>query len=377
MKTKLIRTSELSRFVARIAGVLSSSGKPVSAKHNLFSPRPRGITVLCQLLGFALFLLFLVAPVLRAESLEDAAHDLAMKVCASARKQPVRVHWQETAESPGYLSESGRKVFLEQISACGMALSENSDAPALTVVIRVTATRALLIADVTDAAGGQQIYMVEFPRASLYVARGTSPTPQLRRELLWQQEKPIQSAVEWQDQATEERFLFLLSDGLFIRCRFENGAWRVMDSTELPAVSQWRPRLGEGFFAYSQPKEKLEFVLHNILCDFNANGRVSFSCSETGFGGKVVDLSSSCEASPRYLSTGKGDYTQPDRITLTRPVGEGAAASQEESYAGSVDMPGPVLDISVTEHPKAAFAVVKNLSTGDYEVYRITAVCGN
>jgi len=55
--------------------VLSSSGKPVSAKHNLFSPRPRGITVLCQLLGFALFLL---APVLQAESLEDAAHELAM-----------------------------------------------------------------------------------------------------------------------------------------------------------------------------------------------------------------------------------------------------------------------------------------------------------
>ena len=55
--------------------MLSSSGKPVSAKHNLFSPRPRGITVLCQLLGFALFLL---APVLQAESLEDAAHELAM-----------------------------------------------------------------------------------------------------------------------------------------------------------------------------------------------------------------------------------------------------------------------------------------------------------
>ncbi len=353
--------------------MLSSSGKPVSAKHNLSLPRPRGITVLCQLLGFVLFL---VAPVLRAESLEDAAHELAMKVCASAHKQPVRIHWQETADSPGYLSESRRKVFLEQISACGMAVSENSDAPVLTVVIRVTATRALLIAEVTDAAGGQQIYMVEFPRASLYVAREISPTPQLRRELLWQQEKPIQSAVEWQDQATEERFLFLLSDGLFIRCRFDHGAWREMDSTELPAVNR-RPRLGEGFFVYSQPKEKLGFVLHNMLCDFNASGRVSFSCSETGFGGKLVDLSSSCEESPRYLSTGKGDYTQPDRIMLTRPVGEGAAASREESYAGSVDMPGPVLDISVTEHSKAAFAVVKNLSTGDYEVYRITAVCGN
>jgi hypothetical protein len=36
-----------------------------------------------------------------------------------------------------------------------------------------------------------------------------------------------------------------------------------------------------------------------------------------------------------------------------------------------------VLDINVAENAKAAAAVVKNLSTGNYEVYRITAVCGN
>ena len=40
-------------------------------------------------------------------------------------------------------------------------------------------------------------------------------------------------------------------------------------------------------------------------------------------------------------------------------------------------MPGPVLDITVGEGGKAAAAAVKNLATGDYEVYRLTIVCGD
>ena len=353
--------------------MLSSSGKPVSAKHNLFSPRPRGIIVLCQLLGFALFL---VAPVLRAESLEEAAHELAMKVCAGARKQPVRVHWQETAESPGYLSESRRKVFLEQISACGMTLSENSDATVLTVVIRVTATRALLIADVTDAGGGQQIYMVEVPRASLYVARETSPTPQLRRELLWQQEKPIQSALQWQDPTTEEWFLLLLSDSVFMRFDFENGAWKWMDSAQFLPVGR-SSRAGEASLFYSHAKERVELALRRKVCDIDPTVHFSYACTGSELSDRTTELSSACGESPRYLATGKGDFTQPDQITLASGSGAGAPASNGDNYAGSLDMPGPVLDISVAQDSKSATAVVKNLSTGNYEVYRITAVCGN
>jgi hypothetical protein len=252
----------------------------------------------------------------------------------------------------------------------------DSDATVLNVSIQVTASRALLTADWSDAAGGRQTYMIELPRASLIVLSETASAPQLRRELLWQQEKPIHSSVEWEDQASKEHFLFLLSDGLFIRCRFENGSWRLMDSTELPAVSRLS-REGDGFFVYSQPNEKVEFLLDQKLCDFNPSRGASFACSRTSFGGKVLELSSTCEDSPRYLSTGKGDYTQLDRIMLIRPVGKEASASREGNDSGSVDMPGPVIDISIAENSKAADAVVKNLSTGSYEVYRITAVCNN
>ena len=372
---ELILTPDLSRSVARIAGVLSSSGKPVSAKQNLSLPRTRGITILCQLLGSALFL---VPPVLRADALGDAAHELAMKVCAAGRKQPVRVHWLGSPESSGNLSDANKKLFLVQLSACGIEETDSPDAAAMNVAVRMTPSNVLLIAEAPDAAGVQQIELIEIPRASLEVPRETSPGPQLRRELLWQQEKPIQSAVEWQDQDTEERYLFFLSETQLLRSRFENGSWKIMDATELPAGDH-RSRIEDGRFVYTLSKGKLALIFHDKICEFNPVGSVSLSCSTRVYDEKLARISSSCDESLLLLRTGKGDYTELDRITLGEPIQpyREAIVSPNDGYSSSVEMPGPVLDLSVGENPKAAFAVVKNLSTGNYEVYRITAVCSN
>jgi hypothetical protein len=311
-----------------------------------------------------------------AASLEDAAHELAMKVCLAARKQPVKVVWSESGSSSVYLSDARKKVFLDQISACGMETAKNSDAPILTVTMQVTPSKALLIANTTESSSSPQIYVVEVPRASLSVARETASPPQLRRELLWQQEKPIQSALEWQDPTTEERFLFLLSDSLFMRFDFENGAWKWMDSAQfLPAGRSFRA--GEVSLFYSHAKERVELLLSKKVCDIDPTIHFSYLCTGTEVSDRTMELSSTCGESPRYLATGKGDFTQPDRITLASVAGAGTATSVDDRYAGSLDMPGPVLDISAAQNSKSAAAVVKNLSTGNYEVYRITAVCSN
>jgi hypothetical protein len=355
--------------------VISSSGKPVSAKQNL-SPLSRCLAAFRKLFGFALLLL---APHARAESLEDAAHDLAMKVCLAGHKQPVKVAWTESTSSSNELSEAVRKVFLDQVSACGMEAAEGSEAPVLTVAARFTPSKILLVANFATPIAGEQLLVAEVPRASLFVARETSVAPQLRAELFWRQEKPIQSAIAWQDPDTQQQFLFVWGDVL-LRLRFEGGAWKLIDSAELPGTGR-RSRFGEGGLAYSRLKQRLELVVRKKVCDLNLAGHISLACSGSETAERTAQLSSACEESPRYLATGKRDYTQPDRITLgavsASAVVPSSFASSDESSWGSVDMPGPVLDISVAESAKAAFAVVRNLLTGNYEVYRITAVCGN
>jgi hypothetical protein len=342
----------------------------VSAKQNLSPPRALGFVVLCQLLGFVLF--FLPSPV-RAGSLEDAAHELALKVCAASRKQPVSVHWQEAPDSSRYWSDSPQKAFLDQISACGIELTDGPNVPVLNVTVQMTASRLLLVADSPDETRGRQIHIVEIPRSSFSLPRETASAPQLRKQLLLQQEKPIQSAVEWEDQAAQERFLFLLSDGQFVRSRFENGAWKAMDSVELPQPAR-RSRLDDGTFYYNREKEALELLADGKECEINTSGHVSFACKVSQQGERVLSLLSNCDEGPLRLAVGKGDDTQADRIMSGRAE---VGLPSREREAGSLDMPGPVLDITLAEDSKAAFAVVRNLSTGNYEVYRITAVCSN
>jgi hypothetical protein len=371
----------LRRAVPRLAAVISSSRKPVSAKQNFSPPRSRSFAPLCQLLGFTPLLFFALPPRLPAEPLDDAAHELALKVCLAAHKQPVKVTWQELSSSSAYLSSSRKKTFLDQITACGMDAADAPDAPTLAVTMQLTPSKVLLIASLAPPAGQPQVFVVEVPRAALSAVREAAPAPQLRAELLWRQEKPVQSAIGWQDPATRERFLFLLGDGSLSRLRFEDGAWKSMDAAELQGVGRLS-RSGEGRFFYDSSKEKVELVLRKKVCDLNLAARLSLTCAAAEAPDRETEVFSTCEAAPRYLATGRGDDTQPDRITLGAASADGRAASSsapsaEESFADSVDMPGPVLDISVGENAKAAFAVVKNLSTGNHEVYRITAVCGN
>jgi hypothetical protein len=346
----------------------------VSAKQNLSPPRSRAFAVFCQLLG--LLLLTFSAPA-QADSLEDAAHKLALKVCLAPHNPSVQMLWQESPETSGYLSESRKKVFVDQISACGVSLTENSDAPPLRVTISLTATTALLSADSTSPDGTRQIRMVEIPRTSLFSPRDMASAPHLTSELLWEQEKPVYSAIEWLDPATHERFLLLLTTGQVLRLGSENGAWKMMDAADLPAAGR-RSRPGDGTFSYTHPEGKLELLFYRKACEFSVDGRFSIKCNESyPVTSLAVGLSSNCEQFRRNLITGNGDYTQPDRIILSRPAGAGVAAEPGDKYSASVDTPGPVFDVTAAENWKAAFAVVRNLSTGNYEVYRITSVCGN
>jgi hypothetical protein len=355
--------------------VLSSKFKPVYAKQNSPAPRLRALFVVFPLF---LFILFSAAPLLWSSSLEDAPHDLAMKVCTAGRRQAVNVHWQESGNSAGYWSDARKKAFLEQISACGIEPSDAADAPVLQVSAQATPSSLLLVAEASDGAEGRQIRMIEVPRDLPLRSGETAAGPHLNSELLWQQEQPISSAVEWQDPASHEDLLFLLSDGKLVRLQNANGAWSVEDSVELPPARK-HGRVSEGSFAYHYT-DHLNFLRDTRdgnICSFSPNGPLAIKCTSTNLMGYPMVLSSKCEDHPRYLTTGNGDYTQPDQILLGSLARDPAALPPKESSSSAIDLPGPVLGISLAENNAAAFAVVRNLSTGDYEVYRITAVCSN
>jgi hypothetical protein len=346
----------------------------VYAKQKL-SPRCSGGWLsLCLLLAF--FLIAFPRPS-RADSLEDAAAVLARKVCAPPRPRVLKVQWAELPISASDPSDPLKHAFLAQLSACGVDLTEDPDGPVLNVTVQLTASKIVLVADFLVSPGGRRIQMVEIPRSAISPSNVSPNTLRLRRELLWQQEGPIDGAVERHDRSTQEHFLFLLSQGLLIRMRLENFTWRIVDSAEIPSSTRGY-RMGKGTFVYDdRPPAKLAMLVDGKVCSIEIGEHISFACRDAGPVSKAVTIASACDDTFQSLGTGRGDYTQRDRITLTGTELIRPPLSEEKVRPGSVEVPGPVLDITSSEDAKTVAAVVKNLSTGNYEVYRITTACGD
>jgi hypothetical protein len=358
------------------AAVISSTCNPVSAKQKLSPLRSRGLLPLRLVL-----LVFLAAlpSCSHADSLEDAAQNLARKICTAPRQQSVKINWQVSPELSGALSDSLKKMFISQLSACGMATDNNAEFPLLNIAIRVTASKLLLVANLVDSGGSRQVRMTEIRRDAFSVSNSSSETPRLQRKLLWQQESPLESAMEWYGPSNQEHFLFLVGQGSIVRLRSTNEVWTRVDSAELPKAD--RPsRFGGSTFMYgkAEPEAKLELLLNRKLCAFAPAGSFSLICNDSHLGGKQLRMSSECGGTPSWsLWTDTGDYAQRDRIFCASPEVAETSLSADEATSRSVEMPGPVLDISTTVDFMAAIAVVRNLSTGNYEVYRITVACAN
>lgn len=90
-------------------------------------------------------------------------------------------------------------------------------------------------------------------------------------------------------------------------------------------------------------------------------------------GGDAVSIALQCRSHPIALATGGGDWTQSDFIqayemrSLNR---EGVVPS-----GGAVNFDGPVMAIWPASAPAVARAVIRNLQTGNYEAYVVTATC--
>jgi len=381
------RQSALTRGHNQVcAAVISSTRNPVYAKQKLSPLRSRGRLFLCLLL----LLSFFVAspPFSRADSMEDAARGLVRKICTGPHQKSVKIKWQVSSELSGSLSDSLKKLFISQLSACGIASDDNAEFPVLNITMRETPSELVIVANLVDSASSRQIRMTEIPRDTVSVPNLSSGSPRLQKKLLWQQARPLESAMEWNGLSTQEHLLFLVTQGSLVRLRSANEVWTQVDSVELPKAD--RPsRLGSGgstfMYGKPEPEAKLELLIsqgaapiNRKLCEFAPGGDLSLTCADTSLGGKQLRMSSECGGTPSWsLWTDTGDFAQRDRIFSGSPEVAEAELPSDEATLRSVEMPGPVLDISTTADFKAAIAVVRNLSTGNYEVYRITLACAN
>ena len=345
-----------------------------------------------------LALSFLVAdvPALRAQTPEETVRGLAKRL-AEIREVPERVvvEWTNVSSLPEAESIILREAFLKELSSRRQIAVADVSVPLLQVAVRESPTDFLLVAHIATASG-EQVRIADIARTAFLpvMTRGTGL--RLAKQLLWQQAETILDAAEFLEfpasavsggRANSVADIFILKpDALAI---YHDGGEQLSEMQELPfggykyvsrALRGEMRRGKDGGVVVTLPG--LNCVVRGPV---SAGERWSMQCSSvaspatstvaTNAAPPAVDaeataLSSNCDANSWRLIGEASDWTQPDRLLLVN-----AEMKREEAVA-ALDFAGPVRHVANAEDGKSALAVVFDLSSGSYEIYRITMACG-
>jgi hypothetical protein len=332
--------------------------------------------------GLALF----SAQRLLAETPEGIVRALAQRV-AEMRELPeqIAVEWSNVSSLPEAQSLLFREVFLQELGARRTIVPANAGMPLLRVSLRETPTDFLLVAQINEVSGGQ-VRMTALSKTLFLPTMARGAGFRLARELLWQQPQPILDAREFSESAVGPVNIFLLkADALAI---YREADGRLSDVQEL--------RFGNYRYISRDLRGDLQknkdggwvAALPNLTCLLHgpvaSSDRWTITCSTNGGAERLTDssasggdaepdavaLTSSCDGTSWKLLSGESDWTRPDRLLLV-----GAGMKKDEAVA-SLDFGGPVLRVASAENARAALAVVFDLASGNYEVYRVTIACG-
>jgi hypothetical protein len=211
----------------------------------------------------------------------------------------------------------------------------------------------------------------------------------IRSERFWEGPERILDAGEVSNGTEKSWLVLLLPDGLRIQDK-QTGTASKMQITSLQSASRdpW------GNLNFEPIGNTIAFFLSPRVCTVNletpnlneclpAEGSagvplgsrfpVIFDIAPPGppppGKGTEVEMKSVCGGASQFLATGARDYTQTDSLQVFQTESSGAVAVSTE-----VDFPGPITALhGVSDTPRA---VVRNLTTGNYEAYRLFFSCG-
>lgn len=278
-----------------------------------------------------------------------------------------------------------------ELTRLGLGLSADSSAGALvTVTLSQGADGYVWVARVS-AGAVEQTTMVSAPTTERARNAGANGKIVLERKLIWQQE------TRFLDFFVQTAPVYLASTAVVLEphqlvfYRFSDARnWDA--SQKVPVPDPERPtrdlfgRIDEqGGSAYLGPASPIFHSSVRCTGGFDDPQRVQctrlsdvslVSMAHPLVSGheesETAKLTDRCGDASVVLSTGNGDWTQPDTLQgyLLSDLRAAAASSSSE-----INFDGPVLALHAQKEGGAR-AVVHNLKTGNYEGYIVTATCG-
>ncbi len=349
-------------------------------------------TLSCRAIFFLLVLIGLPSVAISG-TLEDSAKDLARKI-AAALPSTENVSWEMRNISSLRPEEISRidqalKAELQDRGIRAASGITTTNAP-ITVLITLSENFKNLVwtAEIHQGETSRTI-LTTVERTSINRAFSGSMPVTIRSEKFWEGPQRILDAGEISNGSGKSWLVLLLPDGLLIQDE-QTGYSSTIEITSMQGVSRdpW------GNLKFEEIGNSVAFFLSPRVCTVNLETRAMNDClpGEGSAGGPSpsrfpvifdiapggppqpgrgteIEMRPVCGGANQFLATGGRDYTQTDSLQVFQAQAGGAAAVSTE-----LDFPGPITALHApSDTPRA---VVRNVTTGNYEAYRLSFSCG-
>jgi hypothetical protein len=339
--------------------------------------------------GLLLFALIGIPRAVRSATLDDSAKELGQKIAAvlpAGENVSCEIH-NLSSLKPDEASRIGQALKAE-LEERGIHLSSSGATTAVMVTLSENFKNLIWTGEIHQADASQVVLIAvqRLPENSAF----TSAMPvMIHTEKFWEGPERILDAGEITDGNGKSWLVLLLPDGLLIQDK-QTGTVSTLGITSNQSATHdpW------GNLNFDHIGNSVAFFLSPRICNINlespnldgclpAEGSnqapppspfpVMFDIAPAGpppaGKGTVIEMKSVCGNTGQFLATSARDYTQTDSLQVFQVEANGAVA-----VSGELDFPGPITALhAVSVTPRA---VVRNLTTGNYEAYNLSFSCG-
>jgi hypothetical protein len=316
----------------------------------------------------------------------DAAAELADKVAAMVSPaHPVNFEMANVSAVGAATVDAARAALEAQLMQHHFRLTRSENAETvLRATLAESSERYVWTAEIRqkDSADAEpRVAIVSVAKSDFSDPPSGAPTITLRMRLVWTQAAKFLDFREIAANAGADGEFVVLEPSQVVVYSAKGSTWDVQERVPVKQSKPW-PRDVRGYLKGSY--EKIGYAMPGITCAQGNEPLPAMTC-QAGLNdplprvaivpgvdvGDAVEMGSTCGDSRAMVASGIGDWTQIDSlrgylVAQNRVAGTGVA----------LETNGPVISLV----PEAttiltARAVVRNLKTGNYEGYLVTASC--
>ena len=303
-----------------------------------------------------------------SNSLDDAVRQLADRIAAIPNLHgSLRLEFHADANLAA--GSTWQDTLRQELEKRRLTITEEPGAPLLKIGLAETPTQVVLTAS-TRIGDRDDVRIVAITRAALSAPSLAVAPVRIARQLIYESSERILDASALGTAAEGGLAILLYRNADLVALRLDSSG-AVKQSVSLAAATLRASRDPRG--EITDKGAAAELLLPGKICEFTWAAGEEPKCRAKKTEWRTATLlTSPCDASNWKLAARGDDWSSADLLQIVPD-----AAARAGSAALLNEFPGPILGINGELDPGSALIVARNLRTGNYEVYKITLVCGN